>query len=394
MADRDRADDGRRGSGRSGSARLWRRFPTLLVARRNLTRTKARSGLAMLGIVIGVIAIAALGVFGATLQASITGSLGDIGNQLVVSPGEDVDHLTERDVREIRRVSGDGRVVPVRQNVSELDVRGETRRVTVYGMESPGDAYEPTDGRIPDPLRSGALVGANLAEDLEITVGESIVVDNETYRVHAILESQQQFSIIDPGSAVVLPIRDVGGEGYTQVVVTAESGQEANETAVEIRGSLNDREERVSIFELGEIVDQIASAFSAVNLFLVGIGSISLLVAGVSILNVMLMSAIERREEIGVLRAVGYQRADVMRIMLSEALLLGAIGGAIGTVLSLVGGLAINQALLGDAMAVFTPTNALYIFAALVFGVLTSLVSGLYPAWKAANERPVDALRK
>ena len=389
------------GSG-SPLAGLWRRFPTLLIARRNLTRTRARSLLAMLGIVIGVIAIAALGVFGATLQASITGSLGDIGNQLVVSPATDqgVDHLTERDVREIGRVSGDAAVVPVRQNVSTIDVRGERRRVTVYGMERPADAYQATDGRIPDPLRSGALVGTNLAEDLDVGVGDSITVGDaqgenmETYRVDAILESQQQFSIIDPGSAVVLPLRDVGGEGYSQVVVTAESGEAANETAVAIRDSLNGREERVSIFELGQIVEQIGSAFEAVNLFLVGIGSISLLVAGVSILNVMLMSAIERREEIGVLRAVGYQRTDVLRIMLSEALLLGAIGGAVGTVLSLVGGLLINQALLGDPLAVFTPANLLYILAALAFGILTSLVSGLYPAWKAANERPVDALRK
>ena len=381
---------------------LWRRFPTLLIARRNLTRTRARSLLAMLGIVIGVIAIAALGVFGATLQASITGSLGDIGNQLVVSPASDegVDHLTERDVREIRRVSGDASVVPVRQNVSTIDVRGERRRVTVYGMESPGEAYEATDGRIPDPLRSGALVGADLAEDLDIGVGDSITVGDaqgenmETYRVNAILRSQQEFSTIDPGSAVVLPIRDVGGEGYTQVVVTAESGEAANETAVAIRESLNDRRDRVSIFELGQIVEQIGSAFQAVNLFLVGIGSISLLVAGVSILNVMLMSAIERREEIGVLRAVGYQRMDVLRIMLSEALLLGAIGGAVGAALAVVGGMLINQALLGDPTAVFTLTNMLYVLAALAFGVVTALVSGLYPAWKAANERPVDALRK
>jgi len=382
--------------------RIWRRFPVLLIARRNLTRTRARSILAMLGIVIGVIAIAALGVFGATLQASITGSLGDIGNQLVVSPATDegVEFLTERDVREIRRVSGEASVVPVRQNVSTIDVRGETRRITVYGMESPGDAYEATEGRIPDTLRSGALVGADLAEDLDVGVGDSIVIRREdegveeTYRVNAILQSQQDFSIIDPGSAVVLPIRDVGGAGYTQVVVTAESGQAANETAIAIRESLNDRQERVSIFELGQIVEQIGTALESVNLFLVGIGSISLLVAGVSILNVMLMSAIERREEIGVLRAVGYQRTDVLRIMLSEALLLGTIGGAVGTVFSLVGGLLINQLLLGDPLAVFTPTNLLYIVAALGFGVLTSLVSGLYPAWKAANERPVDALRK
>ena len=374
----------------------WHRFPVLLIARRNLTRTRLRSLLAMLGIVIGVVAIAALGVFGATLQAQVTGSLGDIGNQLVVSPaGESgVETLSERDVRDVERVADDATVIPVRQGVATLDVRGVERRVTVYGMDHPGGAYVAAEGRIPEPLRSGALVGAALAEDLGVEAGDSIAVDGETYRVRAVLEPQQVFSPISPDGAVVLPVRDVAGEGYTSVVVAAETGEAANETAVAIRGALNDRGERVTIFEFGTIVEQIGEVFEAVNLFLVAIGSISLVVAGVSILNVMLMSAIERREEIGVLRAVGYQRTDVLQIMLAEALLLGSIGGVVGAALSLGGGLVINHLIVGDATAVFTLSNLFYIVAALAFGVVTSVVSGLYPAYKAANERPVDALRK
>ncbi|MFC6725409.1 ABC transporter permease [Halobium palmae] len=374
---------------------FYRRFPILLIARRNLTRTKARSALAMLGIVIGVLAIASLGVFGATLQQSVTGSLGGIGNELVVSPSADegVEYLTENDVREIRRVSGDSRVVPVRQGTARVQYRGESRQVVAYGMENPGDTYTAAEGRIPTGFRSGVLVGSSLADELGVRTGSSLTVGNRTYRVQAVLASQQTFSTVNPGSGVILPLREVEGRGYSQVVVTAESGEEANATAVAIREALNDREERVSIFELGDIVEQIGSAFEAVNLFLIGIGSISLLVAGVSILNVMLMSAIERREEIGVLRAVGYQKRDVLKIMLSEALLLGAIGGVVGAVLSLGGGLLISQLILGDALAALTPTNALYIVAALAFAIVTSVLSGLYPAYKAANEEPVEALR-
>ena len=374
---------------------LWHRVPVLLIARRNLTRTRARTALAMLGIVIGVVAIAALGVFGATLQTAIAGSLGDIGNQLIVSPsGEDgVTALTDRDVREIERVVRGASVVPVRQAPATVSVRGDSRGVIVYGMASPGEAYTAADGRIPEPLRSGAVVGASLAADLDLDPGDSVTIDGETYRVRAVLESQEAFSPVNPDGAVVLPLRDVDVAGYTQVVVTAESGEAANQTAVAIRSALNDRETRVSIFELGQIVDQIGSVFQMVSLFLVAIGSISLLVAGVSILNVMLMSAIERRAEIGVLRAVGYQRTDVLKIMLAEALLLGTIGGVIGAVVSVGGGLVINQLLVGDATAVFTVANLGYIVAALGFGVVTSVVSGLYPAYKAANEHPVDALR-
>lgn len=217
---------------------LWHRVPVLLIARRNLTRTRLRSGLAMLGIVIGVIAIASLGLFGATLQTSVTGSLGDIGNQLVVSPSGEagVSTLTDRDVREIDRVAGDASVIPVRQGVAALDVRGAQRRVTVYGMAAPGGAYAAASGRIPDPLRSGALVGASLADDLGLEAGDSVTLDGETYRVRAVLEAQQVFSPINPDAAVILPVRDVAGDGYTQVVVTAETGEAANETAVAIRG--------------------------------------------------------------------------------------------------------------------------------------------------------------
>ena len=375
---------------------LYRLFPTLLVARRNLSRTKTRSALAMLGIVIGGVASASLGVFGATLSQSVTGSIGDIGNQIVVSPVSedgDPDPLTDREVREIERVSGDGDVVPVRQNTSRVSFRGEDMRTSVYGMNDPAAAYDPDTGRIPTPFRSGALVGSNLADELDVGVGDSLSVDNRTFRVLAILEPSEGFSTVNPDSAVVLPVRDVPGRGYTSVVVTASSGERANETAVAIREALNDREERVSIFELGQIVQQIGSVFEAVNLFLVGIGSISLLVAGVSILNVMLMSTIERRGEIGVLRAVGYQQRDVLKIMLSEALLLGTIGGVVGAVLSLGGGLIIAELILGDPTAALTAQNALYILAAFAFGVVTSVVSGLYPAWKAASEEPVEALR-
>ena len=375
---------------------IYRRFPTLLIARRNLTRTKTRSALAMLGIVIGVVAIASLGVFGATLSQSVTGSIGDIGNQIIVSPASedaDPDPLTEREVREIERVSGDATVVPVRQNSSRVSFRGERTRATVYGMADPAAAYGAETGRIPSPLRSGALVGSSLSEELEVGVGDSLTVDNRTFRVLAVLEPTQGFVPVNPDSAVVLPVRDVAGEGFTSVVVTAPTGERANETAVAIRAALNEREERVSIFELGQIVEQIGSVFDAVNLFLVGIGSISLVVAGVSILNVMLMSTIERRGEIGVLRAVGYQQRDVLRIMLAEAVLLGVVGGSVGAVFSLLAGLIIAQLLLGDATAALTVQNAGYIIAAFAFGVVTSVVSGLYPAWKAASEEPVEALR-
>ncbi|MFB6112812.1 MAG: ABC transporter permease [Halodesulfurarchaeum sp.] len=378
------------------SSRLYRRFPVLLIARRNLTRSRSRTALAMLGIVIGVIAIASLGLFGATLQQSAVGSLGDIGNQVIVSPAfeEGVETLTDRDVRAIRRAAGDASVVPVKQKRAIVAYGDERRVVTVYGMENPAETYDAQSGRIPDPLQSGAVLGASVTESLGVRTGNSITVENRTYRIRAVLERQGGFSPINPDSAVILPEDHFDEEGYSQVIVMAESGQAANRTAMAIKADLNRREKRVSVMELRSFTQQIGEFFDTLNLFLIGIGSISLLVAGVSILNVMLMSTIERREEIGVLRAVGYQRLDVLRIVLTESLLLGLIGGVIGATLSIASGLLISHLMLGDATRAFTLTNAGYVVAALFFGIVTSVVSGFYPAYKAANEQPVDALRQ
>ncbi|WP_254274082.1 ABC transporter permease [Haloarcula marina] len=377
--------------------RLYRRFPTALMARRNLTRTKMRSLLASLGIVIGVVAIASLGMFGVALQYSISQNLGDIGNQVTVSPsGENgVTELSERDVRDIRRVAGpEVTVSPVKQDVQPVAFDRQTNSTTlVYGLDRPAEVYEASDGRVPEPFRTGALVGESLAEEHDLHPGSTIAVNGSTVRVRAVLASGDGFSQLNPANRLVLPASSFDQRGYSQVYLTAPSGTQANETAMAVRSALNDREERVSVTELGSLVDQINQTFQVVNTVLIGIASISLLVAGISILNVMLMSTVERRGEIGVLRAVGYQKRDVLKIMLMEATLLGVVGGVVGVLLSLGAGLAINHYTVGDATAVFRVANAWYLLVAFGFAVVTSIVSGLYPAWKAASEEPVEALR-
>lgn len=218
-------------------------------------------------------------------------------------------------------------------------------------------------------------------------------MDGKTYRVKAVLAQQSGITALNPGGGVVLPPAAVGGNGYDQIVVRAADARAANASAMAIRDRLNARQERVTVFEYASLSEQIGSVFDVVNTFLVGIGAISLVVAGVSILNVMLMSAVERRREIGVLRAVGYQKRDVLVIMLAEAVLLGIAGGIAGVLLSVAAGLVINQVVLGDPLFTFAPRNLGYFAAAFAFAFVTSLASGLYPAWKAANRNPVEALR-
>ena len=370
-----------------------RRLPALFVARRNLRRNRVRSGLAMLGIVIGVVAIASLGVFGSVLQTAFIGSFGDIGDRVIVSPAfdEGVTELTDEDVRRIERVTDDAEVLALSSSQAVVSAGREQTATSVYRTEAMGAVFTAQAGRIPDRLRSDAVVGSDVADRFGIQPGNTITVDGDTYRVVGVLAEQGGFDPIRADQAVFLPAR--GDTTIDTVVVQADSGQAANASAQAVRAELNDRSRRVSVTELQQVVQQVSSFFDVLNAFLIGIGLISLIVAGVSILNVMLMSTVERREEIGVLRAVGVHRRTVAWTFIVEAALLGVGGGLIGVTLSVVAGGTISWVVLNDPLGFLSVRNGLFILGALLIGLLAAVLSGLYPAWKAANERPVDALR-
>ena len=370
---------------------LRKLFPRTYVARRNLVRARARSALAVLTIVIGVVAIASLGSFGAAFETSQRQSLGDIGNQVFVGPGENADlPFDERFRQNVERVAGGAEVVPLVRGRWTMDETGET--VMASGIGDPAVLYDARNGSIPTNWRSGVIAGAEFADDNDLEVGESAVFNGETYRIQAILEEEGQFSVLSVDDGIVVPPEAIVLDGYSAFLVQADSTTEATRLATEIRADLNERREQVFVRDFSQYAERIDEVFWQLQLFLIGIGSISLLVAGISIANVMLMSAIERREEIGVLRAVGYQRRDVLGIMLIEAMLLGVIGAVVGIVLSLLATMGINDLLLGDPTA-FQPRTVTYTVIAFAFGVGVSLIAGLYPAWKASRKPPVEALR-
>lgn len=370
---------------------LRKLFPRTYVARRNLTRAKARSALAVVTIVIGVVAIASLGSFGAAFETAQRESLGEIGNQVYVGPGSAVDGpFDQRDRRDVERIAVGADVVPLvqaRWTMTETD-----ESVTATGLSDPAALYEARNGSLPTQWRTGVVAGAEFADDHDLSVGESIVFNGETYRVRAILAEQGQLSVLDPSDGIVVPPEEVTMDGYSAFLVQADRTSAATQLATEIRADLNERRERVNVRDFSQYAEQIDDVFWQLQLFLLGIGSISLLVAGISIANVMLMSAIERREEIGVLRAVGYQRRDVLGIMLAEAGLLGTIGAVVGVVVSLLATIGINELLLGDPFAIQSRTVT-FTLVAFGFGVGVSILAGLYPAWKASRKHPVEALR-
>ncbi|WP_284010021.1 ABC transporter permease [Haloarcula pelagica] len=372
---------------------LSRRLPLVAYAWENLTRARARTALAMAGITIGVVAIASLGMFGAAFEQSTLNRVDDITRSVWLTPGEDAEfeEFSRDHVAMIER-STDSPVYTIKQQSTGVTGLRATEQATVYGLSDPGAFVAAEDGRVPETWRSGAAVGPDLAETLDVGVGDSVTVDGETYRVVAVLESTSRSSLVRTDSAVVLPQSQVETDGYQSAIIREDSPEAAFRTADSLDAELNGRKELYAVQDAEQAIERFNQQMAQIDTFLLGVGGVSMLVAAVSILNVMLMSTIERRGEIGVLRAVGYHRLDVLRLMLNEAMLLGVVGAVLGVGLSVLLGMAINAQLLSDPLA-FTAEALRYTVVGFVFGTASSFLSGLYPAWKAANARPVEALR-
>ncbi|WP_188785985.1 ABC transporter permease [Halobellus salinus] len=365
------------------------------MAWRNLGRNRVRTALATLGIVIGVVAIASLGIAGVAIQQQATTNLGGLANEVTVRSGvdSDTDGVTDEQVDAIRSVVADAPVVPKRTNSTTLSSRdGEEAFVSVTGVTNADALYTVSTGDSPERLQSGALLTNETAQRLGVELGDPVTYDGRLYRVRGLVESGDGFG---SGSELVIPIAALDEqEGYDSVTIVAANGDEAQETVSTLESRFNEGdEEKLSITNFASIQENVNSFFDTLNLALLGIGAISLVVASVAILNVMLMSTIERRGEIGVLRAVGIRRGEVLRMILAEAAFLGVIGGVVGAAASFGTGLIIFDLLADDYTLVFGWASLRYLGYGFGFAVTASVLSGLYPAWKAANDLPVEALR-
>ena len=377
-----------------------------------------RSALAMLGIVIGVVAIATMGILGNSMVLAVTDSLRTVGDSVIVTPhvggggmfgggggmGSVDLKITEQNFQQIKRASAPNVAIPILQTSDrmKIGVGSEDIVAPVYGI-NPDDVPDLMKLKEGDYNRgnSGVIVGSKFAVDNNLKVGSRISIGTDgnkgTLRVTGIIEERGMAFDVMTDSAIVVT-KDwfdnaYNRDDYDKVIVKVKNLDDLPEVKTAIENQLNKRDKIVDVVDTRKTMESIFQAFGQITTFVSAIGGISMIVAGVSILNIMMMSVTERIKEIGIMRSIGAQRKEVMSMFLYEALILGVVGSLIGGMMSLLGGYAVSTLMLQTTKYLFVPSSLISIVYGVTFGIVISLICGIYPAWRAANLNPIDALR-
>ena len=389
------------------------------ISKRNIRIHMLRSTLAMLGIIIGVVAIASMGILGNTIVQEVSSSLSSVGDSVIVMPyagggssfgggGGAVDFkLTEQNYQQIKRAVAPNVAVPVHSTSEhmKMGVGGDDIVATVYGIppDQTKDLLPDLDAGDYNNGNSGCLVGSTFAKDHNVKVGSRISVGSDgeygTLRVTGIIKERGMSFDISTDNAIVVTkdwfenTYDTS-ERYNEVVVKVTKGDTADvKTTIEKQLNRNTKDKTVSVIDSKATLATIFETFGMVTTFVTAIGGISMIVAGVSIFNIMMMSVNERIKEIGIMRSIGTQKKEVMSMFIYEAAIIGIVGSVIGGIISFVAGYAISSLMFKTTQYLFTLPSMLSVAEGVGFGIIICILCGLYPAWQAANLNPIDALR-
>jgi putative ABC transport system permease protein len=387
---------------------------------RAVTAQRRRSFLTALGIGVGVAAVVLLTSIGEGTYRHVLGKFTQFGTHVLsVHPGKTTTHgvpgamfgtvrpLTLEDAEALRGVPYVVATIPVVQGNAEVEAGPRKRRTTVYGVGpdvptvwrfglSMGE-FLPHESDLRS-ARSTAVLGAKLRRELfaeRSPLGERIRVGGQPYRVVGVVEPKGQLLGFDLDDGVHIPaaraLELFNREGVMNIDVRYKEGIDVKEVTAAISRLLVTRhgKDDFTIVTQDQMLDVLRKVLGVLTFAVAALGSISLVVGGVGILTMMTIAARERTAEIGVLRALGAEQGQVLRIFLAEAALVGALGGIVGLVLGAGGAQLLRLAVPG--LPVHTPWS--FAVLAEATAILIGLFAGVLPARQAARLDPVEALR-
>lgn len=399
---------------------------TIRLALRALARNKLRSGLTMLGIIIGVGAVIAMVALGQGAQQQVQQQIAALGsNMLFVGAGtmnRGGVHLGMGNTQTL--VRSDVEAIVRECPAVAMAAPGTGAGVqTVFGNDNWGTRVTGTEPQYFDirewPLREGVrftdedvrsaanvvVIGETVRKNLfgaTDPLGQTMRINNLPFKVVGVLTPKGQSATMgdDQDDSMYIPIttlqKKITGQNWLRFInVSAKSKEQTYAAQQQIEGLLRDRHkihpgEDADFFvrnlaDLAEVADQTGWVMT---LLLASIASVSLVVGGIGIMNIMLVSVTERTREIGIRMAIGATEGDVQRQFLVEAVTLSVIGGAIGILLGVLVSWLIPQVLGWPAIV-----SKLAVVIAVVFSVAVGVFFGYYPARKAADLHPIEALR-
>jgi putative ABC transport system permease protein len=380
---------------------------------RNVFRRKLRVFLTIAGIAIGVLALVVMGSMAEKINLLVSGGTRYYSDKVIVNAegsGQmySTGPVSLSKLEQIKAVPG---VAEVSGQVSALLETGSSMSMgmpaMIVGSDMRGDNLESfkinyAQGRAIGPNDAGSVnVGSDLVNKLSAKVGGYITVRGEQFKVAGIMDK----TLTAPDSSVYMTLSDAqrlaiqdlpemirsqisASDVVTSFVVYPTKGTDPEALAALI----NDAVSGVSATGPSAFQDQIASMTGILNPILYGIAIISLIVGGLSVINTMTMSVSERTREIGVRKAIGASDGQIVRQFLTEASVIGLIGGVSGLVLGWIAVTIVNAALASRSINLFLVTPRLAI-GSVAFAVVLGLVSGLYPSLHASRMKPVAALR-
>lgn len=383
-------------------------FNTLKLAVRSTLANKMRSFLTMLGIIIGVVSVVMLMSIAESTTSSITDAISSMGSDLltvlvtdddVKLKSDDYMELTQYDaikgVAPYLAVNGTARSGSEYVSASGIGVTAEYQEIADLALQA-GRGIQPTDL---EWRTNVAVIGTEIAEELFESydvIGKTFQMSNRTFTVVGLLEESGTDFTGSLDARVLIPLTTAQRISDSASVSTCYV-QAASSNDIALAQSMTEAflyaktgdEDAYSVLNMSALLDTLDSVMSKVSLMLGGIAAISLLVGGIGIMNIMLVSVAERTREIGIRKAIGARRADIMSQFLIEACTLSILGGLIGLGVSALGLRAFG--LIANLNVRLEWSAAV---GALLFCVLIGVIFGSYPASKASRMTPIDALQR
>lgn len=381
---------------------------------RSLSHRPKRSWLTIIGILIGITAVVALISLGQGMQRAVDRQFEAFGYNLVtITAGSARGGLRggfgvaafEFDAEMIKNIEGVGAVGAMLFKNAYIKTEKLEGFLAVLGV-SPETmrafrGYEAGAGRIlSDGDNLMAVLGSEVAQDLGLKTGDKLLIEKAEFSVVGILRKG-----VNPQNddAIFVPIKTLeemfGEKGKVSFVLArAADGYDAKDVAEKIKQTL--REERgrddLRVQTLEQVRELVRNAIGVVQAFLGGIAAISLLVGGIGVMNTMYTAVLERTREIGVMKAVGARRRQILILFLIESGFMGLVGGLLGTILGLVisaGATLLAKRFIEGAEFLEVGISPQLVLGALLLSFLLGALSGWLPARNAAKLPPVEALR-